>query len=534
MPPPRLFSDWTARVAHDGFRLGHPTIDRFVTLCRRSTSDFFSTFRRGTGKRPGGLGHDPTSLPLRSLLGSTQERIGHFYDALDTYSDALNLIVYEGTGYRRRNPESTKRQRSGKRVIRRVLSADATQLMRRYLTVITLPERWTDRWLHDLLRAGDPNAAVPIRGDEFADAYSEPSRRVLIARRNDEHANRANMARRLARFLHQRYQTLLTTEFPLLEHLLLHEDRWSPLAGQHPIDSTSGRKPPTLDAALAKDGISFDPAAVVELHLWTAWLLNDLRRRRPCVSTALRHLKAWQRDHIDRIEPTYAELVRAVLTGDPGQWQRLRLDRQKLFVLLADVVHAAATVEDEPADRIPNLQSWKQENGRRSHCSPQKPIFRSSLCAPPSRRRNNYYAGKQNSKGVLDETISVTKPRLRVVQGSDPKARVADPIARTHRRSPRLAVAATSPETGEGVPCSQDVQATSGESQTDRTSTSDRATQRSKRCSSANCTPKRNRPRMDHKGRTWNYWYYLACIDSNAMKPDPRAFTGTSDALYRE
>ena len=245
-----------------------------------------------------GIGRSVKSAYARPSRGDTgADRT--FLRAFDTYSDALNLIVYGGTGYSRWKTTSSGRVRApkAKKWFVRIASDDATQLLWRYVTVLTFPERWVDRWASDLLRSSNPLRRA-ITGDEFVDKFPSPAREVLLRKRAEEQTSCDDTARRLRGFLHVRYETLLNTEFPLIEALLLNEDRDEPLG---PAALTEDWRPvgrisaPAFSKTAINQKGHFDQACVRGLEQWIPWLLHTLEGDSAALAVARDHVNSWPR-----------------------------------------------------------------------------------------------------------------------------------------------------------------------------------------------------------------------------------------------
>ncbi len=479
-----------------------------------------------------GISADPSGLPIRGLLGSTQEQIGHFYDALDTYSDSLNLVLYGGTGYGRwKSPPPSENADLGERYHSprmlkpdrklphlRIVSDDATQLLWRYITVLTFAERWVDRWTSDLLRSSDPNRK-PIVGDELVADYPEPALSELMQKRREEQTNCDDTARRLRGFLHNRYDALLRDEFPLLDALLLEEDRDDVLligkcdANHRP----QGAGPlPVFTASTINYKGHVDPDVVSGLERWIPWLLNAFDGDAIAVALAERHVGAWPRDMGLKAPPDcWRAISNAIRSEGASEWRQLGLDRQRLAFFLLDLVRDRArqaerdeTVADRQRRRVCALFAMQLDMrtfALRASIEEKEKLRKRGLVGKKEMWTRPFLSPRLVRISLLGARQKLID-RVDYLQGGglDPN-RHGKPVIENLRRS----IAGLDP-----CPGTFSIRLESRNLYTNGT---------------RRWTPWNELARgWTTREGTWTYWYYLACIEATSMIPDPRTLSGAN------
>ena len=243
-----------------------------------------------------GLNRDPSSLPLRYLLGTLHERLGYFLTAVDVYADAISTLLYDGVAFSRRGPaenDSTGEvplsqppaaiagdgpERRGRPLLRRVISDEATQIMWRYVGCLTFADRWLVRWLDDLRRSDGDRPKAPLGFRQTTRDTVEPhenARRRYDRLERAEVEERTDVAKRLRGFFYVRYAALFE-EFPLLASSLFGGTRGRAMADA-PIDPSKVRQPPPvteLSTALIYGSPWKRTFTVDETREWLVWLFD--------------------------------------------------------------------------------------------------------------------------------------------------------------------------------------------------------------------------------------------------------------------
>ncbi|MDH3683705.1 MAG: hypothetical protein OEV40_27605, partial [Acidimicrobiia bacterium] len=250
-----------------------------------------------------GLEIDPASLPLRYLLGTLHERFGHFLNAIDTYTSALNILMYDGVAFSRPDKHRGKKPivlaTPGRRVGRRIVSDEATQIMWRYAVALTFGHRWIGRWLHDLRRSDGEYPHAPLgyrRTTRRALSASPAAKSALDSLEADELRYRTELAKRLRGFFHVRYQSLLSSSFPLLETCIFGEQRLQPLGDDSgPRDQLPIGTPPPRLSEEVEDLLERRPGrhrhSDTTIKEWMIWMLRRGLEYQACVPAEKR--KRW-------------------------------------------------------------------------------------------------------------------------------------------------------------------------------------------------------------------------------------------------
>ncbi|MGD9704029.1 MAG: hypothetical protein AB7Q42_20335 [Acidimicrobiia bacterium] len=287
------------------------------------------------------VANDPSALPVRYLEGNVHERLGHFYDAIVTYVDAINFFLVGGVGF---SPERTtggelkpcdsKGRIDGLPALRRVVSDEATQIMWRYTTVLSSTDRWIPRWVEDLRRA-DRDQVAQLEGYGLGNGHELSARSELAEQR--ELTDRLDAARRLRGFMFTRYRSVLAREFPLMSELIFTDYRRRP-----PATSSGPLEPPVLETLVpttrrffrGQRDVRLRPPARPEDQL--VWFFQQIVNgklpvERKDVDEAIAN---WQRTSSDEESDPHGneleEMLSVLLDGDTAAWQGLQGTRQRL------------------------------------------------------------------------------------------------------------------------------------------------------------------------------------------------------------
>lgn len=302
-----------------------------------------------------GLENDPASLPLRYLLGTLHERLGHFLSAIDTYVTAINILIYDGTAFSRPKKADGTVDKDmpglGRRIGRRIISDEATQIVWRYTVALTFAHRWSGRWLHDLRRADGEYPSPPL-GYEHEIRTSLQESAAALGELNriegDELRDRAELAKRLRGFFHRRYHELMRQAFPVLDACVFGESRQAELLNEQIQDAKSSEyEPPELTDDLIECILGAAPSETFDekqVGGWFVWLIGVAIDRADDVSEQTRvewmdRLESWQAAPAGR---TVARFSASEPDRDTCSPEELQAALRNLLELLSDRDRAAA------------------------------------------------------------------------------------------------------------------------------------------------------------------------------------------------